>query len=93
MRLLPSSATRPAASSFGLLALATVLALPSAPALGAQGTAADSTVSAPVSNIHYEVRADRVALAMRRLHVTTTFDVAQGGAVVLSLPAWTPGAY
>jgi len=60
--------------------------------LGAQG-APDSTISAPVSNIHYEVRADRAALAMRRLHVTTTFDVNAGGAVVLSLPAWTPGAY
>src|SRR6476646_25907 len=61
------------------------------PHAGAQAT--DSTVSAPVSNVHYDVRADRTSLAMRRLHVTTTFDVAGGAPVVLSLPAWTPGAY
>jgi len=65
-----------------------VLALPPAHA-----QATDSTVSAPVSNVHYDVRADRASLAIRRLHVTTTFDVADGAPVVLSLPAWTPGAY
>jgi predicted metalloprotease with PDZ domain len=71
---------------------ALALLLPSTATLRAQA-APDSTLSAPVSNLHYEVRADRAALAMRRLHVTTTFDVTGGGAVVLSLPAWTPGAY
>ena len=76
----------------GAGALGSVLLASLAPSLRAQGTA-DSTLSAPVSNVHYEVRADRAALAVRRLHVTTTFDVGTGGAVVLSLPAWTPGAY
>ncbi|MFI5256072.1 MAG: PDZ domain-containing protein [Gemmatimonadales bacterium] len=73
-------------------ALAAILALVLARAVGAQ-TPADSMRSAPVTNVHYEVRADRAALATRRLHVTTTFDVAGSDAVVLSLPAWTPGAY
>lgn len=68
------------------------LALLAAPA-GAQRAADDSTTSAPVTNLRYEVTVDRPALAARRLHVTTSFDVAGGAPVVLSLPAWTPGAY
>ena len=80
-------------SSSVRLGLAVVAALLLPAALDAQGAAADSLVSAPVTNIHYDVRADRAALAARRLQVTTSFDVAGGGAVVLSLPAWTPGAY
>ncbi len=72
--------------------VALALLLPSGATLRAQ-SAPDSTISAPVSNLHYEVRADRAALATHRLHVTTTFDVNGAGAVVLSLPAWTPGAY
>jgi predicted metalloprotease with PDZ domain len=59
----------------------------------AQRGASDSTVSAPVTAMRYEVRADREALEGRRLHVTTTFDVSSGATVLLSLPAWTPGAY
>lgn len=73
-----------------LAALAPCLVL--VPSVRAQG-GADSTLSAPISNLHYDVSADRPALALRRLHVTTTFDVTGAGAVVLSLPAWTPGAY
>jgi predicted metalloprotease with PDZ domain len=72
---------------------AVLLVGPAARTLGAQATARDSTVSAPISNLHYEVSADRAALATRRLHVTTSFDVGGAEAVVLSLPAWTPGAY
>ncbi|MEP6618837.1 MAG: hypothetical protein ABJE47_05965 [bacterium] len=59
----------------------------------AQRPAGDATTSAPITNIHYQVTADRAALLARRLGVTTTFDVADGGVVLLSLPAWTPGAY
>ncbi len=60
------------------------------PALVAQGT---SATSAPVSDVRYEVTADRAALENRRLGVTMSFDVADNAAVLLSLPAWTPGAY
>ncbi len=49
--------------------------------------------SAPVTNVGYEISADRAALAAHRLHVTTSFDVAGTAPVLLSLPAWTPGAY
>jgi predicted metalloprotease with PDZ domain len=64
-----------------------------APPAAGQRSAADSMVSAPVTSLHYEVAADRAALAARRLRVTTNFDVAGEAPVVLSLPAWTPGAY
>jgi predicted metalloprotease with PDZ domain len=57
----------------------------------AQGAAAQR--SAPISNIRYEVTFDRAAAAARRLRVATTFDVDGPGPVLLSLPAWTPGAY
>jgi len=72
---------------------AIVLAL-AAPTLGAQrATAAEGAISAPVTAMRYEVTADKAALAARRLSVTTSFDVVDGGVVLLSLPAWTPGAY
>ena len=49
--------------------------------------------SAPLQNVRYEGAFDHAAAAARTLHVTTTFDVAGDGPVLLSLPAWTPGAY
>jgi predicted metalloprotease with PDZ domain len=75
-----------------LVALVALLAL-SAPALPAQRAPSDSSLSAPVANLRYEVAADRAALAAKRLRVTTSFDVEGSAPVVLSLPAWTPGAY
>ena len=57
--------------------------------VGAQQTA----VSAPIGAVRYEVAADRAALAARRLQVTMSFDAADTSVVLLSLPAWTPGAY
>ncbi len=52
-----------------------------------------AAVSAPISDMHYEVTVDSAALATRHLDVVTTLNVAGPGPVVLSLPAWTPGAY
>lgn len=89
MRLPASVPSRSALALIG----AALVASGVPPQLGAQGATTDSTISAPISGIHYDVSADRAALTMRRLHVTTTFDVAGGEPVVLSLPAWTPGAY
>ncbi len=50
-------------------------------------------VSAPLSNIRYEVSFTRELASRRRLGVTMEFEVGGSGDVVLSLPAWTPGAY
>jgi predicted metalloprotease with PDZ domain len=73
--------------------LAALLAAPLAARVAAQRAPADSTTSALVSDLRYEVTADRAALASRRLRVATSFTVSGAAPVVLSLPAWTPGAY
>jgi len=50
-------------------------------------------VSAPVSELRYEVAFTRELAARRTLRVTTAFKVEGRDPVLLSLPAWTPGAY
>ena len=50
-------------------------------------------VSAPISDMHYNVTIDSEALATRHINVVATLSVAGPGPVVLALPAWTPGAY
>ena len=52
----------------------------------------DST-SAAITNVRYEVTFTRRHAEGRRVGVAMTFGVAGNGPVVLSLPAWTPGAY
>jgi predicted metalloprotease with PDZ domain len=52
-----------------------------------------SGVSAPVADVHYDVTVDSAAAATRHINVVSTFSVTGPGPVVLSLPAWTPGAY
>ncbi|HUQ82263.1 MAG TPA: hypothetical protein VM076_14020, partial [Gemmatimonadaceae bacterium] len=49
--------------------------------------------SAPISGVRYEVTFDPSTAPTRTLHVGMTFDVTGQGPVLLSLPAWTPGAY
>jgi predicted metalloprotease with PDZ domain len=50
-------------------------------------------VSAPVSNVAYDVTFDAKTAATRTIGVRMSFDVAGPAPVVLSLPAWTPGSY
>jgi predicted metalloprotease with PDZ domain len=59
----------------------------------AQRGATELPASAPITDVHYEVTADRAGLSESRLHVVTTFGVAGTTPVELSLPAWTPGSY
>jgi predicted metalloprotease with PDZ domain len=62
--------------------------------LGAQGTAAPPrSVSAPISGIRYDVTFTRATGADRIVHVATSFAADGADPVLLSLPAWTPGAY
>ena len=91
---------RPASSALAttplpalLLVTALLAATPLAASLSAQRAPADSMTSAAVTDLRYEVTADRASFAMRRLRVTTSFFVGGTSPVVLSLPAWTPGAY
>ena len=63
------------------------------PAVAQRCARPKSPASAPITGVRYEVTADRAALGERQLHVVTTFGVSGTAPVVLSLPAWTPGAY
>lgn len=50
-------------------------------------------VSAPITDVRYEVTFNRQTSPRRMLHLNTTFTTAGKDPVLLSLPAWTPGAY
>ena len=51
------------------------------------------TVSAPIANIVYDVTFDRRTASRRAIGMRMTFTTDGSGPVLLSLPAWTPGAY
>ena len=67
-----------------------LLALPVAAA--AQTTRTD-TVSAPVRDVHYDVTFMRSNGQSRQVDVAVSFVTSGTAPVLLSLPAWTPGAY
>ena len=50
-------------------------------------------VSAPISEISYEITADSSAVGRRQLGVAMSFHVAGTEPVILALPAWSPGHY
>lgn len=62
-------------------------------ALLAIASSAPPIVSAPINNIRYDVTFNRELASRRHLGVVMEFEVTGAGDVVLSLPAWTPGAY
>jgi predicted metalloprotease with PDZ domain len=63
--------------------------------LVAAGSARGQTprVSAPITNVSYEITADSAAVGRRQLGVSMSFQVASSAPVILSLPAWSPGHY
>jgi len=61
-------------------------------ALGAQAARGDS-VSAPIHDVRYDVSFMRANAQQRVVDVAMTFATSGTAPVVLSLPAWTPGAY
>ena len=61
-------------------------------ALLAQTTKND-TISAPVHDVHYDVTFMRANGERRMIDVAMSVTTAGPGPVVVSLPAWTPGAY
>ncbi|MEO7964500.1 MAG: hypothetical protein ABIT38_11415, partial [Gemmatimonadaceae bacterium] len=76
------------------VALLAALSLASTAPLSAQrGAPRGSDISTPISELHYEVTFDRAHARSRTLLVTTQFTVGGRDPVLLSLPAWTPGAY
>ena len=87
--------TRTEAPRFALVRLALA-------ALAVAGTSTSAAVaqkapapaqSAPLANLRYEITFDSTTAETRTLKVAMSFDVAGPGPVLLSLPAWTPGAY
>ncbi|HEY5086929.1 MAG TPA: hypothetical protein VII66_06145, partial [Gemmatimonadaceae bacterium] len=52
-----------------------------------------ATISAPISDVHYDVIVDSAAVGSHQLGVSMTFHVASTEPVVLALPAWSPGHY
>src|SRR5262245_59576823 len=60
---------------------------------GEPRAASQPPISAPISDVRYDVTFDRQTAAHRALHVVTTFAVQGSEPVLLSLPEWTPGAY
>jgi len=49
--------------------------------------------SAPISNIRYDLTFDSTTASKRIIQVAMSLDVSGPGPILLSLPAWTPGAY
>src|SRR6266480_1527211 len=60
----------------------------------AQGALAQAPhVSAPITDVSYEITADSSAVTRRQLGVVMSFRVTGTATVVLALPAWSPGHY
>lgn len=55
--------------------------------------AAQQHRSIPVSSIHYDVKFDSATAQAHTIGVSLSFNTNATGEVLLSLPAWTPGAY
>ena len=73
------------------IALAAALQLPSpASAQSAEGYA---LVSAPITDIRYDVTFDSATAFRRNIGMVMSFTTRGAGDVILSLPAWTPGEY
>jgi predicted metalloprotease with PDZ domain len=50
-------------------------------------------ISAPISEITYEITADSSTVVRRQLGVAMSFRVAGNEPIILALPAWSPGHY
>jgi predicted metalloprotease with PDZ domain len=77
----------------GILSGALLLVLSSAAVAQNPSPAAVPARSAPISNIRYDLTFDSTTARDQLIKVAMAFDVTGKGPVLLSLPAWTPGAY
>jgi len=68
------------------------LCVSSLASLRAQTTRGDST-SAPIHDVHYDIKFTNETAQQRAVAVSMTFTTTGTAPVLLSLPAWTPGAY
>jgi predicted metalloprotease with PDZ domain len=61
--------------------------------IGASTAGAQPAAAPAVTNIRYELTFDSSTASRRTVRVAMHFDVSAAGPVLLSIPAWTPGAY
>ena len=73
--------------------VSSALIMPFFAAAQQQPAVSGGNVSAAINNVRYEVVARAAEARTRRIHVRMSFGVEASGPVLLSLPAWTPGAY
>lgn len=78
------------ALSAAVVAVATALPRP---AKASAGQPADSSVSAPIADVRYDLTFDSAAASARIVKVAMSFSVAGSAPVLLALPAWAPGHY
>ena len=76
-----------------MIRLLMISALAAAGSALAQQPVARDSVSAPIRDVKYDVTFLRSNGARREVDLAMTFTTAGTSPVVLSLPAWTPGAY
>jgi len=62
-------------------------------AAGSTAQTPRDSASAPIRDIHYDVSFDRSNGEAGQIGVAMTFATTSGNPILLSLPAWTPGAY
>ena len=77
---------------FAVALVLVATALPQ-PGGAAPASARDSSASAPIRNVRYELTFDSAGAARRSVSVAMTFDVAGTEPVLLSFPVWAPGHY
>lgn len=70
-----------------------LIVVPLAATPGQQASRAADTASAPIHDVRYDVTFTRHTAERRLVHVEMAFVTAGDQSVLLSLPAWTPGAY
>jgi predicted metalloprotease with PDZ domain len=100
MSLTRSLASFVRVTTTAILTIATPFAVTAVGAQGGRATRAPAQpapsavpMSAPISNVRYVVTYNAATARERLINVAMTFDAAGPAPVLLSLPAWTPGAY
>ena len=90
---MPSSGFRALVQRAAVRSITLLVAVSSAAAQRPTPAASSDPQSGPITNVRYDVTFNSQTARNRTIDVEMTFDVASAAPVLLSLPAWTPGAY
>ena len=80
-------------SRFGVLVFACFFPFATSAAQRTASAVRVAEVSAPISDVAYTVAFDESTALTRTIKMSMAFSAASNAPIVLSLPAWTPGAY